>query len=84
MLYVFGQAAISPKGDLVGANDFDVQAEQVFGNLARVLKAGGSSLRNVIKVTTFLTDLGNFEKIVELRGRHFTPPFPADTIVEVA
>ena len=28
--------------------------------------------------------MSNFPKIVELRGRYFTPPYPADTIVEVS
>jgi enamine deaminase RidA (YjgF/YER057c/UK114 family) len=27
--------------------------------------------------------MGNFGKIVELRGKYFTPPYPADTIVEI-
>ncbi len=83
LLFVSGQAAIDEAGQVVGAGDFDAQAEQVFRNLARVLEAGGSSLENVVKVTIFLTDMGNFPKIVELRGRWFTPPYPADTIVEV-
>jgi reactive intermediate/imine deaminase len=83
MLYISGQAAISPEGEIVGAGDFDAQAEQVFRNLERVLRAGGSSLANVVKVTIFLTDMANFPKIVELRGKWFTPPYPADTIVEV-
>ena len=55
----------------------------MFENLERVLRLGGSSLANVIKVTIFLTDMSNFPKIVELRERYFTPPYPADTIVEV-
>ena len=83
LLVISGQAAISPEGEIVGAGDFDAQAEQVFRNLERVLHAGGSSLRNVLKVTIFLTDMANFPKIVELRGKWFTPPYPADTIVEV-
>jgi 2-iminobutanoate/2-iminopropanoate deaminase len=64
--------------------DFDAQAQQAFENLDRVLRAGGSSLRNVIKVTIFLTDMSNFDKVVGLRGEWFTPPYPADTIVEVS
>ena len=48
-----------------------------------MLEAGGSSLDRVVKVTIFLTDMANFPKIVELRGKWFTPPYPADTIVEV-
>jgi 2-iminobutanoate/2-iminopropanoate deaminase len=83
LLLVSGQAAIDEHGTIVGAGDFDAQAEQTFRNLARVLEAGGSSLADVVKVTIFLTDMANFPKIVELRGRWFTPPYPADTIVEV-
>lgn len=81
---VSGQAAIDEHGGLVGVGDFDAQAEQVFKNLQRVLEAGGSSLDRIVKVTIFLTDMANFSKIVELRGRWFTEPYPADTIVEVS
>lgn len=84
LLFISGQAAIDGSGQLVGCGDFDAQADQVFVNLERVLRAGGSSLANVIKVTIFLRDMSNFAKIVELRGRHFTAPYPADTIVEVS
>ena len=84
LVFVSGQAAISPEGELVGLGDFDAQAEQTFRNLERVLEAGGSGLDRVVKVTIFLTDMANFPKIVELRGRWFTPPYPADTIVEVS
>jgi 2-iminobutanoate/2-iminopropanoate deaminase len=83
LLFISGQAAIDAHGAIVGVGDFDAQARQAFENLDRVLRAGGSSLSNVIKVTIFLTDMTHFEKIVELRGRWFTPPYPADTIVEV-
>ena len=83
LLLVSGQAAIDEHGGLVGVGDFDAQAEQVFRNLQRVLEAGGSGLDRVVKVTIFLTDMANFPKIVELRGTWFTPPYPADTIVEV-
>ena len=83
LLFISGQSGIDGNGQLVGVGDFDAQAEQTFANLERVLRAGGSSLANVIKVTIFLRDMSNFPKIVELRGRYFTPPYPADTIVEV-
>ena len=83
LVFVSGQAALDERGAIVGAGDFDAQAEQTFRNLARVLAAGGSSLDRVVKVTIFLTDMSNFPKIVELRKRWFTAPYPADTIVEV-
>lgn len=84
LLFISGQAAIDAQGRIVGIGDFEAQAKQAFENLARVLRAGGSSLKNVVKVTIFLTDMSNFNKIVELRGKWFTAPYPADTIVEVS
>jgi 2-iminobutanoate/2-iminopropanoate deaminase len=83
LVIVSGQAAIDELGQLVGVGDFDAQAEQTFRNLQRVLEAGGSSLERVVKVTIFLTDMANFPKIVELRERWFTAPYPADSIVQV-
>jgi len=84
LVIVSGQAAIDQDGHVVGVGDFDAQAEQVFRNLTRVLEAAGSGLDRVVKVTIYLTDMGNFPKIVELRGKWFTAPYPADTIVEVS
>jgi reactive intermediate/imine deaminase len=84
LVIVSGKAAIDQDGHIVGVGDFDAQAEQVFRNLTRVLEAAGSGLDRVVKVTIYLTDMGNFPKIVDLRGTWFTPPYPADTIVEVS
>lgn len=83
LLFMSGQTAIDDDGKLIGIGDFDAQAQKAFENLDKVLKAGGSSLKNVVKVTIMLRDMGNFEKIVELRGKYFTPPYPADTIFAV-
>jgi 2-iminobutanoate/2-iminopropanoate deaminase len=83
LLFVSGQAAIGRDGQLVGVGDFDAQAEQAFQNLSDVLEAGGSSLGDIVKVTIYLTDMDNFPKIVELRGKWFSEPYPADTIVQV-
>ena len=83
LVLLSGQAAIDEDGDVVGAGDFDAQAEQVFKNLKRVLEAAGSSQANVVKVNIYLTEMSYFPKIVELRSRYFSRPWPADTIVGV-
>ncbi|WP_042877502.1 RidA family protein [Cupriavidus necator] len=83
-LFVSGQAAVADDGAIVGRGDFDAQAGQAFSNLERALKAGGSSLGRVVKVTIFLTSMAHFPKIVELRRKWFSAPYPADTIVEVS
>lgn len=84
LLFISGQTAIGDDGKLLGIGDFDAQAQKAFENLDKVLKAGGSSLKNVVKVTIMLRDMGNFEKIVALRGKYFSRPYPADTILEVS
>lgn len=84
LIFTSGQAAIDPQGNIVGVGDFEAQAEQSFMNLSSVLEQGGSSLGQVIKVTIYLTDMTNFIKIVALRERFFSAPYPADTLVEVS
>ena len=82
LLFVSGQAGAADDGKIVGGG-FRAQGKQAFANLKRVLDAGGSSLESVIKVTIFVTDMDNFEGVVELRRQFFTAPYPADTIAEV-
>lgn len=84
LLFISGQTALNDEGKLIGIGDFDTQAQKAFENLEKVLKAGGSSLKNIVKVTIMLRDMGNFEKIVTLRAKYFTAPYPADTILEVS
>jgi 2-iminobutanoate/2-iminopropanoate deaminase len=82
VLYISGQAGYADDGKIVKGG-FREQGEQAFSNLRRALEAGGSNLDNVVKVTIFLTDMGNFKEVVELRRKHFSAPYPADTIVEI-
>lgn len=84
LVFISGQAAIGDDGNIVGRGDFDRQAEQAFRNLRRALEAAGSSLDRVAKVTIFLKSMENFGKIVELRRKWFSAPYPADTIVEIS
>lgn len=82
LLFISGQAGAADDGRIVEGG-FRAQGEQAFANLSRALEAGGSSLKDVIKVTIFVTDMGHFEDVVELRRRFFSEPYPADTIAEV-
>lgn len=83
LLFLSGQASIGADGSIVGEGDFDAQLAQTFANIETVLAAAGSDLSKIVKVTIYLTDMGNFPKIVEARKRWFTPPYPADTTLEV-
>lgn len=84
LLFLSGQASIGADGSIVGAGDIDAQIEQTFANIQRVLAAAGSDLSRIVKVTIYLTDMGHFPRILDARRRWFTPPYPADTTVEVS
>ena len=73
---------------MVGRGDFAAQAEQVFSNLAMALTASGCTAANLVKLTVFLTNIGNLGRYRDARNRFFasaTPPAaPAVTLVEVS
>ncbi|SDM43637.1 RidA family protein [Sediminibacillus halophilus] len=83
LLFISGQTSINGEGELLHSGDFMAQAELAFKNLDNVLKAGGSALDNVLKVTIFMKDMRYFEEIVALREKYFTYPYPADSIIEI-
>ncbi|MET0401251.1 MAG: RidA family protein [Cystobacter sp.] len=83
LLFISGQAGAGDDGKIVEGG-FRAQGQQAFANLGRALEAGGSRLEDVIKVTIFVTDMGHFRDVVELRREFFTAPYPADTIAEVS
>ncbi len=81
-VFVSGQAGYDDNGQIVEGG-FAAQGEQAFQNLNRALTAAGTSLDKVVKVTIFVTDMGDFGAIVDLRGKYFSAPYPADSIVEI-
>jgi reactive intermediate/imine deaminase len=82
LLFISGQAGAADDGRIVEGG-FLAQGRQAFANLRRALEAGGSSLRDVVKVTIFVTDMGHFQDVVALRREFFSAPYPADTIAEI-
>jgi 2-iminobutanoate/2-iminopropanoate deaminase len=82
LVFISGQAGSGDDGQIVDGG-FRAQGEQAIANLKRALTAGGSSLNDVIKVTIFVTDMGHFQDVVELRRQFFSAPYPADTIAEI-
>jgi len=82
-LFISGQAGYDDEGQIIKGG-FRAQGEQAFSNLERVLTAGGADFKSVAKVTIFVTDMGNFKEVVELRRKYFSEPYPADSIVEVS
>jgi len=63
---------------------FEAQAIKAFENIKLTLEAAGTSLKDVVKYTVYLTNMDDIGKFREIRARFFTPPMPAGTGVEVS
>lgn len=80
-----GQVPIDETGDLVGEGDAEAQVRQVFANLATALAAAGSGMEHLVKLTVFLTDLGDLGVFRAVRDEHVdTARPPASSLVQVA
>jgi reactive intermediate/imine deaminase len=84
LLFVSGQVAFDPKGNWVGEGDMARQTEQVFENLKAILEANNASFANVVKISTFLTDMSQVEGMRDVRVRYLPDSPPASTTVQVA
>jgi 2-iminobutanoate/2-iminopropanoate deaminase len=84
MTFLSGQIPLDPKTMEMVQGDVVAQAEQVMQNLKAVLTAAGLDFSHVVRCTIFLTDLGDFAKVNEVYGRHFTGSPPSRATVQVA
>jgi reactive intermediate/imine deaminase len=82
-LYLSGQIGLNPS-TMEMVEGIDAQIEQVLSNLQAVIAAAGADLSQVVRLTVYLTDLGNFTKVNEAMSRIFQAPYPARAAVGVA
>jgi 2-iminobutanoate/2-iminopropanoate deaminase len=83
-LFISGCVALDADGKLVGEGDVVEQARQVFENIGLCLAAAGVSFADVVKVTTFLTNIDDRARINPVRQEVFGDARPASTLVEVS
>ena len=84
LMFISGQIPMDPTtGNLVEGSIED-EANQVLKNLKSICEAAGYSLDDAVKITIFLTDLGNFAAVNDVMKEHFSEPYPARATVEVS
>ena len=84
LVFCSGQVALDPaSGELVGASVAD-QTRRAMENLGAVLAAAGSGFDRVVKVTAYLTDIGDFPEFNDVYGTYFSDSPPARATVGVA
>ena len=83
-VFTSGQIPINPQSGELIKGDFKSEVKQVLINLNGVLKGGGSSLQQAIKLTVFLTDLSHFAQVNEIFDQFFPDNPPARSAVQVS
>jgi 2-iminobutanoate/2-iminopropanoate deaminase len=85
LVFISGQIPLDPAtGEFAGAT-IEAQTERSLRNVAAVLEAAGSSMKNVLKTTVFLSDMNDFAAMNAVYARFFDEDAPpARSAVEVA
>ena len=84
VVYVAGTTAVDDAGTVVGAGDPYRQARFVYDKIAKALTEAGASLRDVVRVRTFVTDISWWTEVARAQGEVFADIRPAATLVQVS
>ena len=83
-LYTSGQIALKPDTMEMMNGEIEEETEWVLKHIEAILQAGGLSLAHVIKITVYLTDLGDFSRMNQVYEKFFKETKPARACVQVA
>jgi enamine deaminase RidA (YjgF/YER057c/UK114 family) len=83
MVFVSGLLARDREGNVIGKGDMGAQIRQVGENLRIALESAGATLEDLVRTTTYVTDIEEFFRHVEVRQKYLGPALPTSTTVEV-
>ena len=81
LLFIAGSTA---RGTAAATGDIAAQTEAILDKFQHILEENGASLSNVVRVTSFVTDLREAAAAGEVRLKRFAGAFPASTQVQIA
>lgn len=84
LVFISGQIPLDPESMEIVPGGIEAQITRVFDNLSAVCTAAGGSLDDIVKLTIFLTDMGDFPQVNTIMGQYFSEPYPARAAVEVS
>lgn len=81
LVFVAGQLAIDPQTGERKLGSIEEQTEQALKNVSEILKAAGSDMKLVLKMTLFVTDIGLWERVNEVYSRVMGEHRPARAVI---
>ena len=83
-VHISGQLALDQEGKIVGEGDMTVQTDKAYENLKKCLESVGATMRDIVFLRIFVTDLEAFQKTAEVRKKYFGKYRPATTGLEIS
>jgi len=83
IVFCAGAVALDGDGNIVGKGDIVAQTRQVMENLRLALEAAGATFDDVVKVTNYVLDASEWQKVLPVRAEYLREPYPASTFLEV-
>ncbi len=77
LLFLSGQMGVKPLEMQIVEGGIEAETRQMMENIKAVLEANGSSLKNLIRCTVMLADMGEWQKFNAVYTSYFTKPYPA-------
>ncbi len=84
VVYLKGQVALDRNSRLIGKGDMRAQVRKTLDNIAAVLASVGGTMRDVVSLTHYATDIEGFMATGDIRTEFFADPYPVTTTVQVA
>ncbi len=82
-VYISGQIPLDPVSMEIIEGGIEAQITRVYDNLSAVVEASSGTLKDVVKLNVFLTDLSNFPTVNEIMAKYFSEPYPARAAIGV-
>ena len=76
LLFLAGMLPVNGRGESIGIDDFDAQADQIFSNIETGLRSAGAGFGNIVQFTTYLVSENLIPKLMAYRKKHFPRYFP--------
>ena len=84
LLFTSGIVSMSVDGKIIAPDNMEAQARYVFDQISNLLAEKNATLDNVVKITTFVTDMSKYSEFSKVRSEVFNKPFPASSTVGVS
>jgi enamine deaminase RidA (YjgF/YER057c/UK114 family) len=82
-VYIAGQMAREPTGEIVGKGDMRAQIRKVCENIGKGLAYAGATFDDVVRATTYVTDIQEYYRASAVRFEFFRKNRPASVLIEI-